>query len=188
MTQHIASTRADASFPKGELQDDMSAVLDRNIEALIRKKADDIRKQSQESRIAAAISAFAGSMTFVYLHIAIFGAWILVNLGWLPFIPPFDPTFVALAMIASVEAIFISTFVMINQNRMAALEDKRSELSLQISLLAEHETTRLISMVEAISRHLDAPAAVTDHELEDLKKNMPPEQILAEIEKKQDRD
>lgn len=178
MTQDAAET---GPAPR----EDMSTILARNIEALTQKKAEDDRKQSRQTRIAAGISAFAGSMTFVYLHILIFGLWIVVNLGWLPFIPAFDPTFVALAMVASVEAIFISTFVMINQNRMAALEDKRAELSLQISLLAEHETTRLISMVEAISKHLQAPVMVDDHELQDLKKNVPPEQVLSEIEKKQ---
>lgn len=57
----------------------------------------------------------------------------------------FDPSLVILATVASVEAIFISTFVLISQNLMAEAEDKRSDLNLQISLLAEHEATELQS-------------------------------------------
>ena len=80
-------------------------------------------------------------MRFVYLHLALFGGWIIVNLGLIPGLRPFDPSFVVLAMVASVEAIFLSTFVLISQNRMAAAADRRADLDLQVSLLAEHEIT-----------------------------------------------
>ncbi|MEJ1715100.1 DUF1003 domain-containing protein, partial [Escherichia coli] len=90
----------------------------------------------------------------VYLHAAVFGLWIIINVGWLPIVPPFDPSLVILAMVASVEAIFISTFVLISQNRMAAEDDKRADLSLQISLLNEYETTKLIAMISAIADKL----------------------------------
>jgi uncharacterized membrane protein len=57
-------------------------------------------------------------------------------------------------MIASVEAIFLSTFVLISQNRMAALADKRADLDLQISLLAEHEISRIIALVTSIAERM----------------------------------
>ena len=63
----------------------------------------------------------------------------------IPGVPRWDPSFVVLAMMASVEAIFLSTFVLISQNRMAAAADKRADLDLQISLLAEHEVTKLVT-------------------------------------------
>jgi uncharacterized membrane protein len=160
-----------------------SKVLDRNINALLEQRRRDAEGLGLEGRLAGAISRFAGSMHFVYLHLLLFGGWIAVNLGWLPFIPVFDPSLVILAMAASVEAIFISTFVMINQNRMAIEEDKRAELSLQISLLAEHETTKLISMVSAITKHLDIPIEVEEGEIDEMKRNVPPETILEEIER-----
>ena len=78
-------------------------------------------------------------MRFVYLHIVLFGFWIIVNLSLVPGMPEFDPSLVILAMVASVEAIFLSTFILITQNRMSAAAEKRAELDLQISLLAEHE-------------------------------------------------
>ena len=136
-----------------------------------------------EERLAAAITRFTGSMRFVYLHLAMFGAWIMANLGVIAGIPQFDPSFVILAMIASVEAIFLSTFVLISQNRMAALADKRAELDLQISLLAEHEVTKLVAMVSAIADRLDLETEV-DQELPELKQDVAPEVVLDEIEER----
>jgi uncharacterized membrane protein len=88
----------------------------------------------------------------VCLHGLLFGGWVVVNLGWTP-VSAFDPTFVVLDMIASVEAIF----VLISQNRMAAEADKRAELDLQISLLAEHEVSRL-AVAERIAGDRADPA------------------------------
>ena len=136
----------------------LNSALDRNIAALERRRRRQMESAGFEDRLAGAISRFTGSMLFVYLHVALYGFWIAANLGWLR-IAPWDPTFVVLAMIASVEAIFLSTFVLITQNRMAAAADKRAELDLQISLLAEHEVTRIVSLVSAIADHLGIETA-----------------------------
>jgi uncharacterized membrane protein len=106
----------------------------------------------------------------------------VVNLGWVPGVRAFDPTFVVLAMVASVEAIFISTFVMISQNRMAAIADQRADLDLQISLLGEHEITKLVALVAEIAKRMDIPAA-EDPELDELSKNVSPERVLDRIER-----
>src|SRR5687767_2985637 len=84
----------------------LTPVLDRNIEALYERRRREEESASLQERLAAAIGRFAGSMYFVYLHLALFGTWILVNLGWIPGVRPWDESFVMLAMIASVEAIF----------------------------------------------------------------------------------
>jgi uncharacterized membrane protein len=120
-------------------------------------------------------------MLFVYLHLALFGFWIIANLGWVPGVPSWDESFVVLAMIASVEAIFLSTFVLISQNRMAAAADKRADLDLQINLLSEHEVTKLVAMVSAISDHFGLHH-VTGAEVEELKRNVAPEAVLDAIE------
>jgi uncharacterized membrane protein len=80
-------------------------------------------------------------MPFVGLHLGVYTAWIVINLGRTPGVPRFDPSFVILAMEAFVEAIFPSTFIPITQNRMQAQADRHADLNLQISLLAEHEVT-----------------------------------------------
>lgn len=119
-------------------------------------------------------------MLFVYLHLALFGSWIVVNLGWTP-VRPFDPSFVVLAVVASVEAIFLSTFILISQNRMAALADKRADLDLQVSLLAEHEVTRVLSLIAAIARKMDIEEA-GDPELNELARDVAPEEVLDKME------
>ncbi|WP_245437386.1 MULTISPECIES: DUF1003 domain-containing protein [Neorhizobium] len=182
--QEKEKTRATDVTRKGQA---VSAVLDRNINALIQRRAADQKTMSRQERIAQSMTNFAGSMPFVYLHALVFGLWILVNVGWLPVMPAFDPSLVILAMVASVEAIFISTFVLISQNRMALEDDKRADLSLQISLLNEHETTKLIAMVSAIADRLGIETEVEQHEIEEMKRNVPPEVVMEEIERQADR-
>jgi uncharacterized membrane protein len=161
-------------------EDEMVDVLERNIATLVaRRRAEEARKSLQD-QVADKITRFTGSMTFVYLHILFFGTWILVNLGWTP-LPQFDPSFVVLAMVASVEAIFLSTFVLISQNRMAALSDKRNDLDLQISLLAEHEVTRILELVIRLAHRLDVEQAHAP-ELQALTKDVRPEAVLDRLE------
>lgn len=161
--------------------DGLNPALARNIEAVMQRRRDSQKSASAQERAAAAISRFAGSMLFVYLHIVFFGVWIIANMGWIPGVSPWDPSLVILAMEASVESIFLSTFVLINQNRMAAEDDTRADLDLQVSLLTEHETTRLIVMVEAIARKLEV-STEADHEVGELKKDVAPEAVLDRIE------
>jgi uncharacterized membrane protein len=84
-------------------------------------------------------------------------------------------------MWASVEAIFLSTFVLISQNRMAALADKRADLDLQVSLLAEHEVTKLVTLVSAIADHIGVRTSI-DRELDEIRQDVAPEAVLDEIE------
>jgi len=125
----------------------LGSVLDRNIRALDERREQEEANAGFQDRLARAVTRATGSMAFVYLHLLLFGGWILLNLGFVPGVPPFDPSFTILAMAASVEAIFLSTFVLITQNRMAEAAEKRAELDLQISLLAEHEITKIATMV-----------------------------------------
>jgi uncharacterized membrane protein len=101
--------------------------------------------------IADGISSFAGSMVFVALHVVWFCAWILLGFSGLGFDPfPFN----LLTMTVSLEAIFLSTFVLISENRQAVLSEKRAKLDLQVNMISEQEVTKLISMVARISEHL----------------------------------
>jgi uncharacterized membrane protein len=159
-------------------------IVERNIRALLAERESEHERLGWQDRLAAMITDFTGSMTFVYVHAIVFGGWILVNLGWIPSIPRFDPTFVVLAMVASVEAIFLSTFILITQNRMMAAADKRADLNLQISLLAEHEVTRLIQMNARICERLGIDTS-GDSELEELSRDVRPEQVLKTMERQE---
>jgi uncharacterized membrane protein len=158
-----------------------SSVLERNIQALQLRRQREEKEASAEERIAEAITRFTGSMRFVYLHLAFFGFWVLANLGWIPGVPSWDPSFVILAMLASVEAIFLSTFVLISQNRMAATAARRADLDLQVSLLAEHEITRLVTLVSGIADSMGVRTEA-DAELHEIKQDVAPEAVLDEIE------
>lgn len=142
----------------------MQSTLRDNIATLAERARAERRAAPLPARIANRITRFTGSMTFVAIHLAVYGLWIVANLGWLPGVPRFDPTFVILASEASVEAIFLSTFVLISQNRMAEQADRRADLDLHINLLAEHELTRLAALVGRIAERLDV--AVEDREIE----------------------
>jgi uncharacterized membrane protein len=164
----------------------LAEVVERNIRTLIEQRRLQEKRRGMDERIADAVTRFTGSMRFVYLHLVLFGLWIVLNLGWLP-VRPFDPTFVVLAMVASVEAIFLSTFVLISQNRMAALADKRADLDLQISLLAEHEISRVISLVTRIAEQMGIDQA-RDPELADLARDVEPSRVLERIAEHEERE
>ena len=161
--------------------DSLNSALTRNIEALKRRHDEEARNTSFQERLAEAITRFTGSINFVFIHLVAFGFWIVANLGWVPFARPWDPTFVVLAMIASVEAIFLSTFVLISQNRMAREADRRAALDLQVNLLAEHEVTRIIQVVSAIADHLGVESPKRE-EIEELKRDIAPEAVLDALE------
>jgi uncharacterized membrane protein len=160
---------------------EVAGVVERNIGSLLaRRRAENARRRTQD-RVADAITRFTGSRPFVYIHLVLFGLWILINTGLLPALPRFDPSFVILAMAASVEAIFLSTFVLITQNRMAVQADKRADLDLQVSLLAEHEITRLIRLTTRIAGQLGIPDSRTA-EITELEQDVHPEAVLKKME------
>jgi len=171
------STLMEKKAPDQRIADrELSRVLDRNIQTLLERRRREEAATPLQDRIAARVTAFTGSLKFVYLHLVLFGAWIIANLPGTPW-PKFDPSFVVLAMTASVEAIFLSTFVLITQNRMAAVADRRDDLNLQISLLAEHEVTRVIQLTSRIAEKLGIEQA-QDPELKDLMRDVDPEKVL----------
>jgi uncharacterized membrane protein len=161
----------------------LASVLARNIRTLQERRRREEASATLEERLAGAITRFSGSMRFVYLHIVVYGFWILANLGVVPGVPAFDPSFVVLAMVASVEAIFLSTFILMTQNRMSAAADKRAELDLQISLSAEHEVIKLAALLSAVAERLGIQTEV-DGEVEELTEDVAPEAVLDEIEER----
>jgi uncharacterized membrane protein len=164
----------------------LSGTLRENIATLAERERDDRARAPLSERLANRITAFTGSMTFVAVHVVIVGLWIAVNLGWVPGAPRFDPSFVVLAMAASVEAIFLSTFVLISQNRMAVLDDRRSDLDLHITLLTEHELTELVGLVHRIAAKLDVP--VDQEELGEIEQDVQAIEVLEAIDENKVKD
>jgi uncharacterized membrane protein len=171
-------SKSTASRPRESSQ--MVHVVERNIQSLLARQRQQEESRNFQDKVADAVTKFTGSMKFVYIHLLLFGGWIAINLGWLP-LPKFDPSFVVLAMVASVEAIFLSTFVLISQNRMTALADARANLDLQISLLAEHEVTQILRLVADIADRVGVNLAEIS-ELSELAQDVRPEPVMDTIE------
>jgi uncharacterized membrane protein len=157
-----------------------SNVVDRNVRALVEHAAVQEHAKSVADRVAATISAFVGSMRFICFHAIAFGLWAAVDFGWIPAVHNFDPSFTKLGTFASVEAIFIATFVLIAQNRMAAQEKIRNHLDVQVSLLNEHETTHILRLVAAMSERMGLSEA-RDPEIQELVRHVEPQEMIDRI-------
>ena len=163
----------------------LQSSLKRNIEALAERRRREEAEVRLGERVARGVTDFTGSLGFVVLHLVLYVGWAAVNLGWVPGLTPFDPSFSELGILTSLEAMFLSTFVLMTQNRMAAADAKRADLDLQVSLLAEHEITRLVEMVADLSEHMGL--ARRSPEVEEIQKDVAPEAVLDAIEAKDER-
>ena len=172
------------STPRNEESERLAKIIEKNIHTIINIRHVTAGQRTIEERIAGTITEFSGRMFFVYFHIIWFGIWVSLNLGFFG-IQPFDPyPFGLLTMIVSLEAIFLSTFVLISQNRLSVEADRRADLDLQIGLLTEYELTRVLKMLDEIQDKMGIENN-TDEELIDLEKNVHPEDVLKEMDRLQ---
>ena len=156
-------------------------VIERNIVTLNRLNHEAARHRKLQERLADIITYFSGRMSFVYVHAVWFAVWLLLNTGRFH-VRVFDPyPYGLLTMIVSLEAIFLSTFVLISQNRLSEEADRRANLDLQIGLLTEHEITRVLQMLDAIQDKLGIEND-EDSDLADLEQETKPEDVLKAIE------
>jgi uncharacterized membrane protein len=114
------------------------------------------RLKEKQDHLADRITAFAGSLKFVYIHAVWFAVWIAVNVGVVGQRDEFDRfPFGLLTMIVSLEAIFLSTFVMVSQNRQAARSDVRSELDFEANLRSEIWAVHIGQALGVDSHHVE---------------------------------
>jgi uncharacterized membrane protein len=139
-----------------------------------------LEARSLAARLSDSITRFAGTTTCLLIHVCWFGGWILWNVNPLG-LPDFDPfPFSFMTLVVSLEAIFLSLFIMMSQNRMQRQADERSYLDLQINLLAENETTKIIGMLRTLCTHFDLTEAC-DTEAADLEQPTDPSALLSAI-------
>jgi uncharacterized membrane protein len=104
-------------------------------------------------RLSDFLTRVAGDIRFVYFNFIWFASWIVVNMGLIPGIEPFDPfPFGLLTMIVSLEAIFLSLFVLISQNRQAAREKVRNDIEYEVNIKAELEIRELRQQIEELQQ------------------------------------
>ena len=146
--------------------------LDENVDAIRGWEEAALHSRSRAEELSEAIIRIAGSGAVLLAHVVWFGLWIVVNLHGVSFIRPFDEfPFPLLTTVVSLEAIFLSLFVLASQNRLSHQQDKRAHLDLQIDLLAEREMTVVVRLLQDIIRHLDIRPSVTAEQIRDLAKN-----------------
>jgi uncharacterized membrane protein len=136
----------------------VSAQERENLSAIADMENRGLEERSFGERISDAISNVASTPSFAVGHLFFFAAWVITQSGVLPSIPVFDPfPFTFLTFIVSLEAIFLSIFVLVSQSRMTRQADRRSHLDLQVNLLAEQESTSALKLLYAIAQHLEVP-------------------------------
>ena len=160
-------------------------IVQDNIRAIIAMQEKQDNERTWSDRVGDAIGTFAGTVTFVLLHLALFGLWAAANAGLVPGVPAWDPyPFSLLCMIVSMEGVLLSTFVLIKQNRMGVRSDRRNHLGLQVNLLTEKEVTKVIQMLERISVQLGIEGQVTDAETKELGRVTAVGALARELEQK----
>ncbi len=152
----------------------------RNVETVLQLEEAARAQRTRTDRVAEVIAGFCGSMTFVWVHVVWFGGWIAFNL--FPGVKHIDPfPFTFLTLVVSLEAIFLSTFILISQNHDARVSEKRNHLDLQINLLSEQENTKMLSLLHAIAVKLGADISQDPH-IEVLAQATKPESLVEQIE------
>jgi uncharacterized membrane protein len=151
-----------AGSPPGRTSQPQTAaeLMRRNVERVMALEAAEHEKATPADRVADAITAFSGSIRFVWITMVTVGGWIAANL-LLPKRDRLDPfPFPLLTLVLSVEAIFLAIFILMSQNRAAKVSDKRGHLDLQLNLLSEQENTKMLLMLEQIGRAVGAEVEV----------------------------
>jgi len=174
-----ASKRGDATRPPHTV-DELTA---QNVAVIHRLEAAAFADRGCLDRLADHVARFAGQPLFLALHVAWFGLWITVNL--LPGSRHFDPyPFTFLTLVVSLEAIFLSAFILSSQNRAAEISDRRNQLDLQINLLTEQENTRMLKVLGAIAKKLGVTVS-DDPSAEVLEQATRPDKLVEQIAKAQ---
>jgi uncharacterized membrane protein len=157
-----------------------------NIQEIADLEAEHLNQRTLSERIGDHLAALAGSGGFALLHVFWFAGWIVVNLGSIPGLRPFDPyPFSLLTMIVSLEAIFITIGVLISQNRMARQADRRAHLDLQINLLAEQESTVTLRLLGRIAEGLGIkPESAVKSEQAPLEAETDIKELVTELDQK----
>ena len=139
---------------------------DTNIQTIDDMEGRALHDRSRGERFSEVISGFASTPAFALAHVVFFAGWLVSQTGIVPGMPVFDPfPFTFLTLVVSLEAIFLSIFVLISQTRLTRQTDLLSHLDLQLDLLAEQESTKTLKVLYAIAEHLKVPNLPSDEEL-----------------------
>jgi uncharacterized membrane protein len=171
-----------ASRPAPRPRPSSASVADENIRAVARLQAKALRQRTFAQRVGDTITVHASRESSVVVHIVWFGVWIAINTGH-GLIRPFDPfPFTLLTTLVSLEAIFLTLFVLASENRLTQDANRRGQLDLQVNLLAEQEMTLVLRMLKEICEHLDLRDTITSQKFRELAKRTDVSELAEQLE------
>lgn len=151
------------------------------VQRTLKARAD--ARRTLGDRVADTITNLSGSMPFLFLNGAWFAVWVLLNVGLVPGVEPFDPfPFGLLTMIVSLEAIILAIVVLISQNRAARIADLREETALQVEEISEREITKLLQLTVRLLEKQGFDLS-GDAELRAMLKQTNTEELVESLEK-----
>jgi uncharacterized membrane protein len=163
----------------------LSPTAKKNVETIAQVEQQLVGRRTRMDRIGDAIARFFGTLRFIIAHALFFTGWFVLNLGLLPNTQPFDPyPFPFLGLIVGIEFIFLTTFVLMNQNLQSRREEQWAHLNLQLAMLAEHEVTKNMQMLHMICKHLGIEQPTGDNEVKELAQATPVTTLVEEIANK----
>jgi uncharacterized membrane protein len=181
MTNRDAPTNRALDRTAGEREP--SIVADENIRAVARIQDRAARRRTPAQRATDWVSSIASRESAIGFHVVLFSVWIAVNVRVLP-IRPFDPfPFGLLTALVSLEAIFLTLFVLASQHRLTHDADRRAHLDLQINLLSEQEMTVVLQMLGEVCQHLGLRETINSPKFQELVKRTDVGQIADHLDR-----
>jgi uncharacterized membrane protein len=157
-------------------------VVQKNMSAIVEMEHAELHNRTHLDRLSDGINKAVGSVPFALVHFTWFAVWLLINTGRVSAVSIFDPfPFSLLALLVSMEAVFLSVFVLMSQRRMMRQADKRAHLDLQVNLLAEQELTAILSLVQALCKKHGVDI-LSDEHVDDLVKETDVQGLASEID------
>ena len=162
-----------------QLEESLPSFISGNIDAIIDSEQAANRRRSRSEVISDFVGGAIGTLNFVALQLTGTVLWVVINAGLMAPVRPFDPfPFPILNQIIALEAVLMTAFVLMKQNRMSRLADRRAHLGLQINLLTERETTKIIGMLLEIGKRFGIQHKVLDEETNQLSRLLAIETLI----------
>jgi uncharacterized membrane protein len=156
-----------------------------NIDAIAKLEHDALDRRTLTERASDIITKLVGNVGFLLAQLLLISGWCLVNLHVIPGLKAFDPfPFGVLALVVSSESVFLMTFVLISQSRMARQAERRSHLDLQVGMLSEQELTTMLQMLQKLCQHMGVNVDSSKQEVQSFSKTTDVHKLASELEDK----
>src|ERR1019366_4132640 len=156
-----------------------------NIDAIAKLEHDALDRRTLTERASDVITKLVGNVGFLIAQLLLISGWCLFNLHVIPGFNAFDPfPFGVLALVVSSESVFLMTFVLISQSRMARQAERRSHLDLQVGMLSEQELTTMLQMLQKLCQHMGVNVDSSRQEVQSFSKTTDASKMASELEDK----